>query len=171
MLEGLGRYFHMKYDNAFMQMALEEARNAAERGEVPIGAVLVDSHGQLMACDGNRSIEHHDPSAHAEMLVLREAGQKLGNYRLTGATLYVTLEPCVMCAGAMVHARIRRLVYGAVDPKTGGVMSCYQVGSDGILNHRIEVEGGLLADESSSLLKDFFAKKRSVVKIGQLGCD
>ncbi len=152
----------MENDIIFMQMALEEAQHAAERDEVPVGAVLIDSQGQLLARDGNRIIEHHDPAGHAEMVVLRQAGHKISNYRLTKATLYVTLEPCIMCAGAMIHARIGRLVYGAADPKTGAVVSRYQVGNDGLLNHRIEVEGGLLAEESSILLKNFFAERRKI---------
>lgn len=144
-----------------MELALEEARRSAARGEVPIGAVLVDEEGNLLARNGNRSIELCDPSGHAEILVLREAGRRLANYRLTGTTLYVTLEPCVMCAGALVHARVRRLVYGAADPKTGGVVSVYGVGSDNRLNHLLEIQGGLLAEESAALLRDFFASRRS----------
>ena len=144
-----------------MEVALAEARLAAERGEVPIGAVLVDSGGRIIAQNGNRTIELCDPGAHAEMLVLRQAGRLLGNYRLSGTTLYVTLEPCVMCAGALVHARVRRLVYGAVDPKAGGVVSLFQVGQDTRLNHLLAVEGGLLAEESATLLKDFFRQRRA----------
>lgn len=148
-------------DIEYMELALEEARRSAARGEVPIGAVLVDENGNLLAFGGNRSIELCDPSGHAEILVLREAGHRLANYRLTGTTLYVTLEPCVMCAGALVHARVRRLVYGAADPKTGGVVSVYGVGSDNLLNHLLEIQGGLLAAESAALLRDFFAIRRS----------
>lgn len=144
-----------------MQMALDEARMAAERDEVPVGAVIVDQEGKLLARNGNRSIELSDPGGHAEMLVLREAGRNVGNYRLTGSTLYVTLEPCVMCAGAMVHARVGKLVFGATDPKAGGVMSKYRVGQDSLLNHAMEVEGCLLADESASLLRDFFKRRRT----------
>jgi len=144
----------------YMEIALEEARRAAARGEVPIGAVLVSSGGQLIAQNGNRTIELCDPGAHAEMLVLRQAGKLLGNYRLPDTTLYVTLEPCVMCAGALVHARVSRLVYGALDPKAGGVVSLFQVGQDARLNHLLAVEGGLLAEESSSLLRDFFRQRR-----------
>lgn len=144
----------------YMEIALEEARRAAVRGEVPIGAVLVSSDGQLIAQNGNRTIELCDPGAHAEMLVLRQAGKLLGNYRLPDTTLYVTLEPCVMCAGALVHARVSRLVYGALDPKAGGVVSLFQVGQDARLNHLLAVEGGLLAEESSSLLRDFFRQRR-----------
>ena len=144
----------------YMELALDEARFAAERGEVPIGAVLVDGSGNILARNGNRTIELRDPSGHAEMLVLREAGRRVGNYRLTGTTLYVTLEPCVMCAGALVHARVQRLIYGATDPKAGGVVSLFQVGSDNRLNHLLEVEGGLLATESSTLLREFFKQRR-----------
>jgi len=144
----------------YMEVALAEARLAAERGEVPIGAVLVDSGGQIIAQSGNRTIELCDPSAHAEMLVLRQAGRLQGNYRLPDTTLYVTLEPCVMCAGALVHARVSRLVYGAVDPKAGGVVSLFQVGQDARLNHLLAVDGGLLAVESATLLKDFFQQRR-----------
>jgi tRNA(adenine34) deaminase len=144
-----------------MEAALAEARLAAERGEVPIGAVLVDSVGRIIARNGNRTIELCDPGAHAEMLVLRQAGQVQGNYRLPGTTLYVTLEPCVMCAGALVHARVSRLVYGAIDPKAGGVVSLFQVGQDTRLNHQLAVEGGLLEAESSALLKKFFRERRN----------
>lgn len=148
-------------DKDYMELALEEARGSAARGEVPIGAVLVDENGTILAQGGNRSIELADPGGHAEMLVLRSAGARMANYRLTGTTLYVTLEPCVMCAGALVHARVRRLVYGAADPKTGGVVSVYQVGTDNRLNHVLEVEGGLLAAESAALLQDFFRARRN----------
>ncbi|MCX5864985.1 MAG: tRNA adenosine(34) deaminase TadA [Deltaproteobacteria bacterium] len=144
----------------YMEVALGEAQLAAERGEVPIGAVLVDAAGQIIAQNGNRTIELCDPGAHAEMLVLRQAGRLLGNYRLPGTTLYVTLEPCVMCAGALVHARVSHLVYGAIDPKAGGVVSLFQVGQDTRLNHLLAVEGGLLAEESAILLKDFFRQRR-----------
>jgi tRNA(adenine34) deaminase len=145
----------------YMAVALDEARLAAARGEVPIGAVLVDSGGEIIARNGNRTIELCDPGAHAEMLVLREAGRLIGNYRLPDTTLYVTLEPCVMCAGALVHARVSRLVYGADDPKAGGVVSLFQVGQDQRLNHLLDVEGGLLAVESATLLRDFFRKRRA----------
>ncbi|MBU3936161.1 MAG: tRNA adenosine(34) deaminase TadA [Proteobacteria bacterium] len=144
----------------YMTVALVEARLAAARGEVPIGAVLVGSTGEIIAQNGNRTIELCDPGAHAEMLVLRHAGKLLGNYRLPDTTLYVTLEPCVMCAGALVHARVSRLVYGALDPKAGGVVSLFQVGRDPRLNHLLAVEGGLLAEESSLMLRDFFKQRR-----------
>lgn len=154
----------------YMAAALGEARLAAARGEVPIGAVLVDSDGEILAQNGNRTIELCDPGAHAEMLVLRQAGRLLGNYRLPETTLYVTLEPCVMCAGVLVHARVKRLVYGAVDPKAGGVVSLFQVGRDSRLNHLLIVEGGLLAEESSALLRDFFRRRRGGAGEGACGC-
>ncbi|MGV1098177.1 tRNA adenosine(34) deaminase TadA [Thiovibrio sp. JS02] len=150
----------MDAEEHFMTIALAEARQAAARGEVPIGAALVDGEGHILARDGNRSIELCDPSAHAEMLVLRKAGILRGNYRLPGTTLYVSLEPCVMCAGALVHARVQRLVYGALDPKAGGVISLFQVGQDSRLNHQLQVSGGLLAEESARLLRDFFKERR-----------
>ncbi len=147
-------------DEAFMALALEEARQAARRGEVPIGAVLVSAEGEVLARAGNSPIALHDPTAHAEILVLRAAAEKVGNYRLTDTTLYVTLEPCVMCAGALVQARVKRLVYGALDPKAGGMVSCYQVGCDAVLNHTLEVQGGVLALEATTVLKDFFRARR-----------
>ena len=150
----------LEAEEHFMAVALIEARQAAARGEVPIGAVLIDKDGNILAKNGNRSIELCDPSAHAEMLVLRQAGQLLGNYRLPETTLYVTLEPCVMCAGALVHARVQRLVYGATDPKAGGVVSLFQVGQDARLNHQLLIEGGMLGEESSSLLREFFRERR-----------
>lgn len=143
-----------------MRLALAEAEAAAERGEVPIGAVLVDGAGRVLAQNGNRSIELSDPGAHAEMLVLREAGKRIGNYRLTGTTLYVTLEPCLMCAGALVHARVERLIYGAIDPKAGAVDSLFKVGQDSRLNHQVAVESGLLAEESAAILRNFFRMRR-----------
>jgi tRNA(adenine34) deaminase len=147
--------------NQPMELALDEARRAGERGEVPVGAVLVDQGGRVLALAGNRSIELHDPSAHAEMLVLREAARKIGNYRLPGTTLYVTLEPCAMCAGAFIHARITRLVYGAADPKAGAIDSVYRIGSDNLLNHRLMVQSGIMAEQSATLLRVFFQARRS----------
>ena len=144
-----------------MDLALDEAQKAAAREEVPVGAVLVDEEGTVLAADGNRNIELHDPSAHAEILVLRRAADLLNNYRLSGCTMYVTLEPCVMCAGAMVHARLGRLVYGADDLKTGAIKSLYRIVEDQRLNHIIEVKSGLGAEESSRMLKDFFNRKRN----------
>ncbi len=147
-------------DRDYMALALERAKKAAQRGEVPVGAVLVDDTGLVLASDGNRTIELSDPSAHAEIVVLRQAGERVANYRLSGTTMYVTIEPCVMCAGALVHARVSRLVYGATDPKAGGIVSCYEVGRDSKLNHLIEVEGGVLQEECSLILKEFFRQRR-----------
>ncbi|MBU0664221.1 MAG: tRNA adenosine(34) deaminase TadA [Proteobacteria bacterium] len=147
-------------DLAFMQIALDQARQAACRGEVPVGAALV--HGEtLLAVAANRPIATNDPTAHAEILAIREAAEKIGNYRLVDTTLYVTLEPCIMCMGAIVHARIQRLVFGALDPKTGAAQSRYTIGLDGLLNHRLEITGGVLGTECSSMLKDFFKQRRA----------
>jgi tRNA(adenine34) deaminase len=148
-------------DLEYMQLALQEAEMAAERGEVPVGAVLVDADGIIVCQDGNRSIENNDPTGHAEIVVLRQAGQHFGNYRLSGSTLYVTIEPCAMCAGAIIHARVSRLVFGAPDPKTGAIQSCYQIGSDRKLNHTLEVTGGVLQEKSSELLRSFFRDRRT----------
>ena len=147
-------------DIYFMRLALQEARKAQERGEVPVGAVIVDETGTVLAAAGNRPIVDHDPAGHAEIVALRAAGKKLENYRLLNTTMYVTIEPCVMCAGAMIHARVGRLVFGALDPKTGAVVSRYQLGEDSKLNHQLEVEGEVLADECAELLTSFFKKKR-----------
>jgi tRNA(adenine34) deaminase len=146
-------------DIAFMQEALAEARSAAVAGEVPIGAVLV-LDGRTLARSGNRTIRDCDPTAHAEMIVLREAARALGNYRLAGTTLYVTVEPCSMCAGAMIQARIPRLVYGADDPKGGAVRTCFRLLSDPGLNHQVEVTSGVLAAECAAVIQSFFAERR-----------
>ena len=143
-----------------MNQALEEARAAAERGEVPVGAVLVGPSGDVIATAGNRTRELSDPTAHAEIVAIRAAADADKNYRLTGATLYVTLEPCAMCVGAMLHARISRLVFGAYDPKSGAAGSVIDLCSDRSLNHRIEVNGGLLESQCSGLLKQFFEERR-----------
>jgi tRNA(adenine34) deaminase len=146
-------------DEAFMRAALDEARAAAERGEVPVGAVVVIG-GRIVSRAGNRTIEDCDPTAHAEIVALREAARDAGNYRLAGAAVYVTIEPCAMCAGAMIQARIARLVYGAEDPKGGAVRSCFAMFDHPRLNHRAEVAGGLLAEDAALLLRDFFAARR-----------
>lgn len=146
-------------DQKFMRAALEEARGAGERGEVPVGAVIVID-GSAVSRAGNRTITHCDPTAHAEIVALREAAQRCGNYRLLGATLYVTIEPCAMCAGAMIQARVARLVYGADDPKGGAVRTCLSILDHPRLNHRVEVTAGILADESAAILKTFFAERR-----------
>jgi tRNA(adenine34) deaminase len=146
-------------DAAFMRRALALARRAAESGEVPVGAVLVRD-GAVIAEDWNRPIAARDPCAHAEILALRAGGVALDNYRLLDTTLYVTLEPCVMCAGAIVHARVRRLVFGAADPKTGAAGSVFDIFGSGKVNHRVQVEGGILAEESGRLLTEFFRQRR-----------
>ena len=144
----------------FMSLALAEARAAAERGEVPVGAVLVAADGVVLARNGNRTIESRDPTAHAEMLVLREASKKLGNERLTATTLYVTLEPCAMCAGAASLARVAGLVFGAEDPKGGAVLHGPRFFAQPTCHHRPSVTSGYLAEESADLLKSFFLARR-----------
>lgn len=147
-------------DERIMHRALAIARVAADRGEVPVGAVLVDAGGRILAEKGNDCIHASDPVGHAEIRVLREAGKKIQNYRILGSTLYVTLEPCAMCATALVHARVSRLVFGATDPKAGAIISKYQIGTDSLLNHRFDVCGGILAEECSRLLREFFRQRR-----------
>ncbi len=146
-------------DARFIRAALEEARNAAELGEVPVGAVIVIDE-QIVARAGNRTIADCDPTAHAEIIALREASKRIGNYRLARAALYVTIEPCAMCAGAMIQARIRRLIYGAPDAKGGAVRSCFTVLDHPQLNHQVEITTGVLADETAAVLKDFFSARR-----------
>jgi len=149
-----------KSDSDWMREALAQARIAAERGEVPVGAVLVDAHGELLAAGHNQPIGACDPSAHAEIVTLRKAALAAGNYRLPGTTLYVTLEPCTMCVGVLVHARIERLVYAATEPRTGAIESAQRLFESGEYNHRPAIEGGLLAEESSRLLTEFFRARR-----------
>ena len=147
-------------DRRFMALAIEEGRRAGEEGEVPVGAVLAID-GEVVAAAGNERERRHDPTAHAEMLVLREAAAALGGWRLCEATLYVTLEPCAMCAGAIVLARVRRLVYGPDDPKAGAAGSVFNVVEHPALNHRPEIRAGLMADEGATLLREFFERRRS----------
>lgn len=149
----------MTDDREAMGAALEEARQAAEAGEVPIGAVAVYD-GEIIARGQNRVLRTNDPTAHAEIVALRDAAAALGNYRLNGVTLYVTLEPCAMCAGAMIHARIDRLVYAAADPKAGAAGSVLGVVNHPRLNHQIQVEQGILAEEAGELLRSFFRNRR-----------
>lgn len=152
-------------DLAFMQMALDQARLAASRGEVPVGAVLV--HGRtLLAASANQPITTNDPTAHAEIMAIRQAANKINNYRLVGTTIYVTLEPCIMCMGAILHARIQRLVFGALDPKTGAAHSRYTIGLDGLLNHRLEIAAGVMGEECAQVLKAFFKERRKVKEAG-----
>ncbi|MDP1707954.1 MAG: tRNA adenosine(34) deaminase TadA [Gammaproteobacteria bacterium] len=146
-------------DSDWMQHALLLADRAQQEGEVPVGAVLV-LKGELIAEGWNRPIAAHDPTAHAEIMALRAGAARLGNYRLSDTTLYVTLEPCVMCAGAMVHARIQRLVFGAHDPKAGAIVSVFNILDSTRLNHRVEHAGGLLAEECGAILSRFFEARR-----------
>jgi tRNA(adenine34) deaminase len=145
--------------NDSMLLALDQARLAARHGDVPVGAVVIDQAGNAVAAAGNEREIRHDPTAHAELLALREASRRLQSWRLTGLTLVVTLEPCTMCAGALVLARVARLVFGAFDPKAGAVSSLFDVIRDPRLNHRVDVRGGVLEAECSALLKDFFANR------------
>ena len=149
-------------DVRFMQVALEEARRAEAEGEVPVGAVVVQG-AEIVGRGRNRSIRQNDPTAHAEMLALRQAARRRANYRLEGCTLYVTLEPCAMCAGAAVLARLSRLVYGCDDPKSGAVRTMFGVADDSRLNHRIEVVKGVLDEECAARLRAFFRGKRAKV--------
>jgi tRNA(Arg) A34 adenosine deaminase TadA len=148
-------------DIGWMRQALALADRAqAEDDEIPVGALLVGADGQLLAEGWNRNISERDPSAHAEIVAMRKAGQALGNHRLLGSTLYVTLEPCAMCAMAMVHARVARVVYAASDPKTGACGSVFDLLADPRHNHRVQVQGGLLGDEAGARLSAYFRAKR-----------
>jgi len=147
-------------DHLMMGRALVQARQSAEAGEVPVGAVVVADDGAILAEAGNRCIAAVDPAGHAEMRALRRAALVAGNYRLPGVTVYVTLEPCPMCAALLVHARIGRLVFGALDPKGGGVVSRYRIGGDGLLNHQFLVTAGVRAEECGQILQGFFRNRR-----------
>ena len=153
-------FFMSSCDLQFMSRALELARVAESAGEVPVGAVIVKDE-QIVAEGWNQPIGLHDPSAHAEMLAMRSAAQVLGNYRLLDTTLYVTLEPCAMCAGAMVNARVKRLVYAATDPRAGAAGTVFNITQHEALNHRLEVTAGVMADECAAMLRNFFQRKRS----------
>lgn len=157
---GLGREEFSPADRAFMALALEEARRARRAREVPVGAVLVSAGGEVLARSGNRRERDQDPLAHAEVLAIRKAARRLGSWRLLGTTLYVTLEPCAMCGGALVLARVGRLVYGASDPKAGFCGSLGDLVRDPRLNHRLEVARGLAEEESRQLLRGFFEELR-----------
>ena len=146
-------------DFEYMHLAIAQAQSAALRGEVPVGALVV-LEDRILAAAGNRTITDCDPTAHAEIVALREAARKAGNYRLTGVSLYVTVEPCAMCAGALLQARVARLVYGADEPKGGAIRTCMQVLDAPALNHRVEVVSGVLAGESVQLLQSFFSTRR-----------
>lgn len=152
-------------DEFLMSEAIKAAIKARELNEIPIGAILTNEAGEILAVAGNRTIIDNDPTAHAEILVLREAARKIGNYRLTGACLYTTIEPCAMCAGALVNARIKRLVFGAHDLRFGAVETVFRICDNSSLNHRIEITSGVLAEESRALMQDFFRRKREKSKI------
>ncbi|WP_079434957.1 tRNA adenosine(34) deaminase TadA [Zoogloea sp. LCSB751] len=147
-------------DTVFMRLALELAEDAGRCGEVPVGALIVDADGQVVGRGFNQPILRHDPTSHAEVMALRDAAARLGNYRLPGCTLYVTLEPCAMCAGAIMHARIGRVVFGARDPKTGVAGSVIDLFAETRLNHHAAIEGGVLAEACGGLLSSFFAARR-----------
>jgi tRNA(adenine34) deaminase len=149
----------MDTDLEFMRLALEEGRAAALAGEVPVGAVLVRD-AEVVARSGNRTVRDCDPTAHAEVVALREGARKLGNYRLPATTLYVTIEPCSMCAGAIIQARVPRVVYGCDDPKGGAVRSCFEILTHPRLNHQVEVVAGVLAADCAALIQSFFAERR-----------
>lgn len=150
-------------DRVFMRAALDLARQAAQAGEVPVGAVVVKD-GEIVGRGSNAPISRHDPSAHAEIAALRDAAQHFGNYRLVGCELFVTLEPCVMCVGAMFHARIARVVFGARDPKTGAAGSVFNLFAETRLNHHARIHGGVLAEECGGVLSEFFAMRRAQQK-------
>ncbi len=154
-------------DIVFMNQALLLARSAASKGEVPVGAIIT-LNGILISEGENSPIASLDPSAHAEIVAIRKAAKKLSNYRLPGATIYVTLEPCIMCMGAIIQARIKRLVFGATDPKTGAAGSRYSIGNDHLLNHHLEISKGICASNAADLLKDFFRERRTKVRPGTL---
>jgi tRNA(adenine34) deaminase len=145
----------------FMDIALEEARKAQNAGEVPVGAVLVDRDGLVIATGFNQPISKNDPTAHAEIVAMRQAALRIGNYRLSSLTLYCTMEPCIMCAGAMVHARIQKLIYGAADVRAGAVNSIYSILADSRLNHQVEVISGVREEECREIVQKFFAAKRA----------
>ncbi len=154
-------------DQEFMRLALEQAAHAWTLGEVPVGAVVV-KEGEVIAVGYNQPIGRHDPTAHAEIVALRAAAEKLGNYRLPGCELYVTLEPCVMCSGAMMHARLARVIYGATDPKTGACGSVLNLFEQEKLNHHTALTAGVLADDAGAMLKAFFAERRRAAQAAKL---
>jgi tRNA(adenine34) deaminase len=147
-------------DETWMLRAIQAAREAASHGEVPVGACIVDSEGRILAAAYNKTITNSDPTAHAEILALRTAGIRVGNYRLTGATVYSTIEPCAMCAGALVNARIARLVYGAPDERFGAVRSVFRLCDNKKLNHRVNITTGVLEEKCRGLMQDFFKARR-----------
>lgn len=155
---------HSAAHEHWMRHALNLARQASLQGEVPVGAVIIGADGTILGEGSNRPIGHHDPTAHAEIVALREACARVGNYRLPGATLYVTLEPCAMCIGAMLHARLAHVVFGATDPKTGACGSVIDISASTQLNHHTRITGGVLAEECGGALRDFFRARRAARK-------
>lgn len=144
----------------FMKLALNQAKKAGQKSEVPIGSILISESGEILSASHNQTVSFADPTAHAEIITLRKAAQKIMNYRLLSTTLYVTIEPCIMCMGAIVHARVSRVVFGAHDPKWGAAGSLYNFADDSRLNHRPEIINGICEDECRTLIKDFFREKR-----------
>ncbi|MCP3898683.1 MAG: tRNA adenosine(34) deaminase TadA [Desulfobacteraceae bacterium] len=151
----------MKTDADYMKLALIEAQKAELMDEVPVGAIIIDDKNKIIGYGHNQPISLNDPTAHAEIMALRMAAQNLNNYRLLNTTIYVTLEPCVMCMAAIIHARVKRLVFGASDPKWGGAGSLYDLTSDKRFNHSVEIDNGILKNETSDIIKNFFKNKRS----------
>jgi tRNA(adenine34) deaminase len=158
-------------DEFWMREAIKAAQDAEKLEEVPIGACLIDDQGELLAVAGNRTITRNDPTAHAEILVLREASAKINNYRLVNTTLYTTIEPCAMCAGALVNARVRRLVYGAKDERFGAVETIFNICDNPLLNHRIEIVSGVLAEECRAVMQEFFRRKREFQKSQKINAE
>jgi len=158
-------FFMTEADEFLMRVAIKAAVEACETGEIPIGACLTNEKGEILAVAGNRTITNNDPTAHAEILVLREAAAKIGNYRLTGAIVYTTIEPCAMCAGALVNARVKRLVFGATDERFGAVETLFRICDNSSLNHQIEIKSGVLAEECRNLMRDFFRRRRKLPEL------
>jgi tRNA(adenine34) deaminase len=147
-----------------MRLAIQEARKAQEKGEVPVGAIIVAQNGEVLSRAHNETIARNDPTAHAEILALRKAAHRIKNYRLIKTKIYVTIEPCIMCAGALIHARVQEVVFGIPDPKWGGLHSLYSLGEDGRLNHRLKVTSGIMGCECEEIIQSFFKKKRKLPK-------
>lgn len=160
--------FETERDAKWMRRALEAAREALDRGEVPIGVCVVTDDDELLAAAGNRTRTDCDPTAHAEIVALREAARAFGNYRLTDASLYATIEPCAMCAGALVQARVKRLIYGAPDLRAGAVQSVFRLCDSTFLNHRVEWTAGVLEEECRALMQDFFRRRRGKISSGEV---
>ena len=152
-------------DEFWIREAISAARKASDLGKVPVGACLISEHGEAIATAFNRTITDNDPTAHAELIALREAAGRIGNYRLTGTTMYTTIEPCVMCAGALVNARVKRLVFGAFDERFGAVETLFRLCDHDLLNHRLEISSGILAEECRALMQDFFREKRAETRL------